>query len=243
MIKPAGIHVVIPAFHEEDSLGGVLTRLNQVVHQPLRVSVVCDSFDDPTFQLVEQMRPLVSFTIESRVNEFGAGALNAIKTGLLHTTLDEAGLVVMADGCDQLEIVDEMWNQIVVGYDVVCGSRYMAGGRQIGGWWLKKLMSRGAGVSFHLLTRIGTHDITNSFKMYSSKVLSTVSIESVGGFEIGMEITIKAHRQGLKVTEIPTTWVDRTAGESRFRLRKWVPHYLRWYWKGLFPKLISKKSD
>lgn len=237
------IHVVIPAFHEEDSIGGVLTHLNEVVKQSLRVSVVCDSSADPTLRMVDRMRSLVSYSIDSLVNEFGEGALNAIKTGLLHTNADEVGLVVMADGCDQLEIVDEMLNRIVAGFDVVCGSRYMAGGRQIGGWWLKKLLSRGAGVSFRLLTRIGTHDITNSFKMYSPKVLSAVSIESVGGFEIGMEITIKAHRQGLKVTEIPTTWVDRTAGESRFRLRKWVPHYLRWYWKGLFPKVISKKGD
>src|SRR5262249_43468050 len=29
--------------------------------------------------------------------------------------------------------------------------------------------------------------------------------------------------------EIPSTWMDRTEGQSRFRLWKWLPHYLRWY--------------
>ena len=50
-----------------------------------------------------------------------------------------------------------------------------------------------------------------------------------GGFELGLELTVKAYRLGMRVAEVPTTWRDRTAGESHFRLRKWLPHYLRWY--------------
>jgi dolichol-phosphate mannosyltransferase len=29
---------------------------------------------------------------------------------------------------------------------------------------------------------------------------------------------------------VPTTWRDRTAGQSNFKLRQWLPHYLHWYW-------------
>jgi dolichol-phosphate mannosyltransferase len=50
-----------------------------------------------------------------------------------------------------------------------------------------------------------------------------------GGFEFDMELTIKSHLAGLKIAETPTTWTDRTAGESRFRPRQWLPKYLRWY--------------
>jgi hypothetical protein len=28
------------------------------------------------------------------------------------------------------------------------------------------------------------------------------------------------------IAEVPTTWRDRTAGQSNFKLRKWLPHYL-----------------
>lgn len=42
-------------------------------------------------------------------------------------------------------------------------------------------------------------------------------------------VTVKAHLLGLRIAELPTTWRDRTAGQSRFRLRQWLPHYLRWY--------------
>ncbi len=243
MKQPTALHVVIPAFHEGESIGGVLSRLAKVVHVSMRVSVVCDSADDPTFEAVRPLTSRLPYVVTEVVNAFGTGALNAIKTGLSRTNPEEAALVVMADGCDELEIVDRMWQQMLAGHDVVCGSRYMAGGRQIGGWWLKKLLSRTAGLSYHVLTGIGTHDITNSFKMYSSRVLAAVVIESVGGFEIGMEIAIKAHRFGFSITELPTVWTDRTSGVSRFRLRKWLPHYLRWYLKGVAQRLEPKKGS
>jgi dolichol-phosphate mannosyltransferase len=125
--------------------------------------------------------------------------------------------------------IDTMIQMVEDGYDVVCGSRYMKGGRQIGGPLIKKSLSRLAGLSLYHLTGIPTHDITNSFKIYTKKVLNHIDIESDGGFEIGMEIVVKAHFAGFKVGEVPCIWRDRTAGESRFRLGRWLPKYLRWY--------------
>ena len=57
----------------------------------------------------------------------------------------------------------------------------------------------------------------------------TSAIQSRDGFEIGLELTAKARRLRRPVAEIPTIWLDRTAGESNFKLRKWIPKYLRWY--------------
>ena len=56
-----------------------------------------------------------------------------------------------------------------------------------------------------------------------------MTIESEGGFELALELTVKATLAGLTVREIPAMWRDRSAGESRFHLRAWLPHYLRWY--------------
>lgn len=161
-------------------------------------------------------------------NKYGRGVLNAIKTGL-EDTKEDAVLVTMADGSDEYDRVDEMAELINKGYGIVVGSRYMKGGRQLGGPFLKKLMSRIAGVSLHYLSGIPTHDISNSFRMYSRKVLDKIKIESTGGFELGMEITVKAYVLGFKIMEIPTTWRDRAAGKSNFKLWQWLPKYLHWY--------------
>jgi hypothetical protein len=76
--------------------------------------------------------------------------------------------------------------------------------------------------------RVGAKDATNSFKAYSTDFVREVGIESRGGFEIGLELTAKARRMCLAVAEVPTIWLDRTAGKSNFQLRKWIPEYLRW---------------
>ena len=115
------------------------------------------------------------------------------------------------------------------GADVVAASRYMRGGRQVGGPLLKRLMSRTAGLTLHWFAGVPTHDPTNNFKLYSRRFLESTTIESTAGFELALELTVKATLAGRRVAEVPTTWRDRTAGQSNFKLRKWLPHYLHWY--------------
>jgi len=113
----------------------------------------------------------------------------------------------------------------------------MAGGQQVGGPRLKAMMSRWAGRTLHWFARVGTRDATNSFKAYSTEFVRKVGIDSRTGFEIGLELTAKATRLRLPVAEIPTIWLDRTAGESRFRLARWIPKYWHWYLFAFGPRL------
>ena len=128
-----------------------------------------------------------------------------------------------------------------VGADVVAGSRYMRGGRQVGGPLLKRTMSRAAGLSLHWLGGLPVHDATSNFRLYSKRLLNQVTIESRGGFELGLELTVKAYRLGMRVAEVPTTWRDRTAGQSRFKLLEWLPRYLHWYWRGMAGRLVINR--
>jgi hypothetical protein len=130
----------------------------------------------------------------------------------------------------------------VGGADVVSASRYMRGGHQIGGPALKRLMSRTAGLTLHWFAGVATHDPTNNFKMYSRRFLDTVTIESTAGFELALELTVKATIARRRVAEVPTTWRDRTAGVSNFKLRKWLPHYLHWYWVALRARLFRRPA-
>ena len=105
----------------------------------------------------------------------------------------------------------------------------MRGGKHEGGPMFKGFLSKMAGLSLHLLAGIPTHDATNSFKLYSKNLLEKISIESIGGFELGIEIAVKAYMGGFKITEVPSEWHDRVEGESHFKLWKWLPHYFHWY--------------
>jgi glycosyltransferase involved in cell wall biosynthesis len=220
------LSVVCPVYNEGANVGALVERLARDISIPFELIVVYDREDDDTLPALSRLRP--AFPVRVLRNRFGVGALNAIKTGFGEAE-GEATLVVMADLSDDLRAVSPMFQLVRAGCDVVCGSRYMPGGRQVGGPLLKGLLSRAAGVSLHWLAGVPTRDVTNSFKMYRTAFLRSLTFESSGGFEIGMEAVVKAYVAGGRIAEVPSTWTERVAGQSRFRLWRWLPRYLRWY--------------
>jgi dolichol-phosphate mannosyltransferase len=151
--------------------------------------------------------------------------------------------VTMADGSDDARQIDELARLVDRGVVVAAASRYMPGGQQVGGPALKGFLSRTAGRTLHLLARVGTRDATNSFKAYSVAFVRAVGIESRTGFEIGLELTAKARRARQPVAEIPTIWLERQAGVSNFKVAKWIPKYLRWYFFAFGKQLVLADTD
>lgn len=223
------LSVVCPVYNERDNIKKTFDKIHSNVKIPMEILVVYDYDEDNTIEEVRKISSNYKSEILLVKNMYGRGVLNAIKTGFKKARFD-AVLVIMADLSDDLSVVEKMYELITLqGYDIVCGSRYMKGGKQIGGPLIKKTLSRLAGVSLHIFTKIPTHDVTNSFKMYRKSLLEEINIESKGGFEIGMEIVVKAFIMDKKITEVSSIWYDRTSGKSNFKLMAWLPSYIRWY--------------
>jgi glycosyltransferase involved in cell wall biosynthesis len=221
------LSMVMPVFKEGEAVEPVLRDLTAAVSAPHEILVVYDFDEDPTVPVIERLSGELP-AVRGLRNDLGRGVLNAMKAGIAAAD-GEFILITMSDGSDEPGIVDEMVARARAGADVVSASRYMRGGRQIGGPRLKRLLSRTAGLSLHWFAGVPTHDPTNNFKLYSKRFLEATQIESSAGFELALELTVKATIDGRRIDEIPTTWRDRTAGQSNFKLRKWLPHYLHWY--------------
>jgi dolichol-phosphate mannosyltransferase len=221
------LSIVVPVYNEGDAVEPVLRSLSTIVTTPHEIVVVYDFDGDTTVPVIERLAPEIP-GLRGLRNDIGRGVLNAMMAGIAGTTAPYV-LISMADGSDEPQVVDEMVRLAREGADVVAASRYMKGGRQLGGPPLKRLMSRTAGLTLHWFARVPTHDPTNNFKLYSRRFLDSVTIESTAGFELALELTVKATLARRPVAEVPTTWRDRTAGQSNFKLRKWLPHYLHWY--------------
>jgi dolichol-phosphate mannosyltransferase len=239
-IVQAEVDFVMPVYNEGANIGRALGEIDRHVHLGKRVLIVYDSDEDDTLPVVQELAPCYPWVQLVR-NQRGRGVLNAIRAGIDAATA-QVVIITMADLSDDLEVVSEMVRLIRhEGFDIVCASRYMPGGRQIGGPRLKGILSRLAGVSLHWLTGLPTHDATNAFRAYRRDVLLETGIESRGGFEYSLEITAKAFAAGRRITEVPSIWRDRAAGKSRFRLWAWLPHYLRWYLYALFHRPIHRR--
>jgi glycosyltransferase involved in cell wall biosynthesis len=232
--------VVVPVYNEGENAVPTLRGLVEKTHtRPLEVLVVHDFDEDTTVPVVKRLQSELP-ELHLHRNDLGRGVINALKSGLAAARAPYV-LVTMGDGSDDPGDMDAMYALAKSGADVVAGSRYMRGGGQVGGPLLKRTMSRVAGLSLHWLGGLPIHDATSNYRLYSKRLLEKVTIESTGGFELGLELTVKAYVLGMRIAEVPTTWNDRTAGESRFRLWKWLPRYLHWYWRGMAGRFTSSR--
>ncbi len=231
------LSIVVPVYNEGENFPNLYKEVEKHIKVPYKLIVVYDFDEDNTVPVVKKYQKK-NKNIVLHKNTRGKGALNALLSGFDYVKKGPV-LVTMADLSDDLRVAGKMYKAYENGAVVVCGSRYMKGGKQIGGPLFKRTLSRLAGTSLYWLRHVPTHDVTNNFKLYDKAFLDSITIESTGGFEVAMEITVKAFRQGKKIVEIPSTWRDRTAGEARFNLRKWLPKYLHWYFYAYGPKQKS----
>jgi dolichol-phosphate mannosyltransferase len=226
------VSIVIPVYNEGEALVPYLEKVIARLDEPFVFVVVFDMIEDTTVPVLARYNERL---VLATLNTYGPGPANAIRFGLDAASGDVV-VVTMADGSDDADQIPEMARLVREGNAIVAASRYMKGGRQVGGPLIKGWLSRLAGVSLFHLARVGTHDATNSFKAYRTEFIRSVRVESSAGFEIGIELTAKARRVREPVAEIPTTWNDRDEGESRFDIVGWLPKYLRWYFYAFGPR-------
>jgi glycosyltransferase involved in cell wall biosynthesis len=139
------VSVVIPVYNEGEAIVACLDRLLQAVRLPCEVLVV---YDDPADSTLPYLEKYVrgDERVVPMLNGNGAGPARAIRWGIEHANAPVA-VVTMADGSDDPEQIDRLTNLVDRGVVIAAASRYMGGGRQIGGPPVKTMLSNLAGLS------------------------------------------------------------------------------------------------
>jgi dolichol-phosphate mannosyltransferase len=102
-------------------------------------------------------------------------------------------------------------------HDVVIGSRYVPGGH-IPQWsLLRRMLSRGGNQYATMMLGLGVVDSTSGYRVYSKLALEAIDYETVSadGYGFQIEMTYRAKRAGLTITEVPISFTDRALGESK----------------------------
>lgn len=221
------VTVLIPVRNEGENFRYTYDELSKFIPVDSRILVVYDSDDDTTIPVLKELAAKDAHLWPVK-NTQGPGIPNALRAGF---GLAQQGpvVVVMGDLSDDLRLIPEMLKRYENGARVVCPSRYMPGGAQIGGPRVKKILSRLAGLSLYWLGCLPVRDATNNFRLYDAQFLKQTHLESTHGFEVALELTVKAYHGGLEVQEIPAVWHDRKWGKSNFRLLRALPHYMKWW--------------
>lgn len=228
------ITLVIPAHNEEGVIADTIKSIEEKLSLNYEIIVVNDHSVDNTAGIVKDLMKQYS-NLRLVDNDTGRGFANALRKGFSVSNSDLV-IPVMADLCDDPRTIKDMYAKSLGGFDIVSGSRYMKGGTKIGGPLIQSLSSRFVGCSLRYFIGIPTFDVSNSFKCYRRSVLNAIKLKSKG-FEVSMEITLKAYFAGFTIAEVPTTWKGRSIGKSKFYLFKVAPRYIKLYLWAIFNKL------
>jgi dolichol-phosphate mannosyltransferase len=225
------LSIVIPAFNESNYILIALGRIQKTVRTDFECLVVVDSPDDSTISHVSNLSKSDP-RFQIILNDLGKGPAYAIKKGI-YKAKGNFIAIVSGDGSDDVSQIDDLVRLVERGVSIAVASRHMKSGQLVGSPFLKGWLSKIAGQTLFHISRVGTHDSTNNFKVYDKTFLNSIVIESIHGFELGLELICKAKQKKLRIAEIPTIWIERTEGQSNFPLLKSLPHYLKWYFKAL----------
>jgi glycosyltransferase involved in cell wall biosynthesis len=228
-----GISIIIPVYREGRNVVETIEWIEREVRSVHEVLIAYETESEPSLPFILKWAIKNPETKLRLIKNRRRGLVEAMKTAFDETGF-EAVVPIAADKTDDPTKLDEMYDLFRSGFAVVSGTRYAHGGELVGPKTVKSELSRTANRLVPWLMKLKLTDLTYAYKMYSSAQLSEIEIESTGGFEYAMELTLKLIARGEKVTEVPVRSVDRTVGVSKFKLKKWLKSYLKWYWWGMY---------
>jgi len=121
-----------------------------------------------------------------------------------------------ADGSHQPEQLPRLLSALDQA-DLVLGSRWVPGGR-VENWPLhRKLISRAGTTYARLALGIPIHDVTGGYRAFRTSTLSVLGLDDVAsqGYCFQIDLAWRAVQRGLRVVEVPITFVERERGQSK----------------------------
>jgi dolichol-phosphate mannosyltransferase len=209
--------VVIPTYNESENIERMLRRVHECL-PGAGVLVVDDGSPDGTADLVRAAAAeLPDLHLLARAGKSGLGS--AYRAGFawgLERGYD-AFIEIDADFSHDPAALPSLVKPLEEGFDVSIGSRYVEGG-SIPNWaWHRHLLSRGGNIYASKVLGLGVADSTAGYRAYSARILRQLDLGRVRaeGYGFQIEMTYRASQQGAAITEVPISFVDRAAGESK----------------------------
>lgn len=215
MIRERGI-VVIPTYDEAQNIELIVDRVRACVPE-LDVLVVDDSSPDGTGELAEKVaRHDPHVRVLHREKKSGLG--DAYLAGFTWALQRDYELIIAmdADGSHLPEQLPRLL-EAITDADLVIGARWVPGGRVVNWPKRRELLSRGANAYANVALGIGVHDATAGFRVFRRTTLDSIDLTRVRshGYCFQIDVTRRVAAAGLRIVEVPITFVERVHGESK----------------------------
>lgn len=233
--------IVIPTYNEAHNLPKMTAALFALPFEDLRLIIVDDNSPDGTGDLAEELAREYDnrITVIHRPGKLGLGT--AYNAGFRRAVAEGAEAIVQmdADFSHSPHYIPEMVAKLA-DYDVVIGSRYIAGGRLDERWsWWRYLLSWWANQIYtRVVLGLQVQDGTAGFKAFRPIVLETIDLDRLvsNGYVFQVEVAYLCQKLGFRICEIPIYFEDRRIGQSKMDVpvkveAVWRVWQIRWRYR------------
>jgi dolichol-phosphate mannosyltransferase len=213
--NPAAL-VVVPTYNEHENLPLLVDGLMR--HANVRLLVVDDQSPDGTGQLADELarqhQGRISVLHRTKNRGLGRSYVDGLKLAIREPVdvICQMDADLSHDPAQLPRLIAATANG-----DVVIGSRYVPGGEIVN--WPKRrlLLSRFANVYVRTVTRLAAHDCTSGYRCWRREALAALPLDQFisDGYSYLVEMLFVASQHGLRVVEVPITFVERRLGESK----------------------------
>jgi dolichol-phosphate mannosyltransferase len=208
--------VIIPTYNERENLETIIGRVRASAPE-VDVLVADDASPDGTGEIADRIAAAdgqVHVLHRARKEGLGAAYIAGFRWGMEHGF--DVLVEMDADGSHRPEELPRLLSALD-GNDLVIGSRWVRGGRVENWPKNREVLSRGANTYSRLMLGIPVHDSTGGYRAYRATTLQKIGIDDVSshGYCFQVDLTLRTVRSGLRVAEVPITFVERTHGASK----------------------------
>jgi dolichol-phosphate mannosyltransferase len=208
--------VIIPTYNERDNLDWIVGRVRASVPQA-SVLVVDDNSPDGTGQLADALAAADSHVhVLHRAGKEGLGA--AYRDGMRWGLTEGYDVLVEmdADGSHQPEQLPRLLDRLQYA-DVVVGSRWVEGGGVVNWPIERRVLSRGGSIYARFALGVPVRDVTGGYRAFTADALRKIDLDAVlsQGYCFQIDMIWHAAVAGLKISEVPITFIERVHGRSK----------------------------
>lgn len=209
--------VIVPTYNERDNLPMIVGRVRAALPEA-HVLIADDASPDGTGEAADAIAAEDAHVhVLHRPGKQGLGAayIDGFRWGLSRGY--DVLVEIDADGSHQPEELPRLLEALSEGADLAIGSRWVEGGEVVNWPWSREVLSRGGNTYARLLLGLPVRDATAGFRAYRAATLEKIGLDDVQsqGYCFQVDLTLRTIRNGLRVREVPITFVERTVGASK----------------------------
>jgi dolichol-phosphate mannosyltransferase len=210
------IVIVMPTYNERQNLESIAGRVRAALPEA-DLLVVDDNSPDGTGDIADKLAeadPHVQ--VMHRTDKAGLGMAYIAGFGWALERGYDVIVEMDADGSHQPEYLPSLVSALSHA-DLSIGSRWVRGGKVVNWPKSREALSRAANIYTRVMLGLDVRDATAGYRAYRAGTLRTISLEQVEstGYCFQIDLTVRVARAGLRIVEIPITFVERERGASK----------------------------